>query len=128
MHPFPAREALIHWIGAEIGQIIIDPYQVRFELDGISVLATITVSEPFLYRHDSGEDEFDPENGPSEKPIRFHALIKQKLSALDVAPDGDQMTLQFENGQALIIRSEVGGPYESGTITDQINGGTFWVF
>jgi hypothetical protein len=90
-------------VGSEVGQIIIDPYQVKFSLSGINVFATIAVSEPFLYRHHEGEDEFDPENGPTQTPIRFHALIRQKLTALKVTPEGDRLSLQFENGQALIL-------------------------
>jgi hypothetical protein len=84
------------------------------------------VASPFLYRDGDTVDRFEPDQGcHSQPPVRFHALLRQRLTALDVTQEGDRLSLQFEGGQELTIRSEIGGPYESGSINDD---GKQWIF
>jgi hypothetical protein len=117
LHALPPQEELEYLIGSEMGQITIDPYQVGFLLSGVEDVL-ITVSEPFIYRDGNLEDMFAPDAGSNtQAPVRFHALLKQKLLDLVVSPDGDNMILQFEKGRTLMIQSNVGGPYESGSIS-----------
>jgi hypothetical protein len=126
LHPLPTQEYLEYLVGSEMGQIIIDPFQVRFVLSGVEVAAQIAVSEPFIYYDGKIEDVFAPDDGSdTQAPIRFHALLRQKLLELSVSSDGAQLVLRFEKGQTLTIRSDLGGPYESGTISGR-NG--LWVF
>lgn len=101
-----------------MGQITIDPFQVGFLLSGPEVDVLITVSEPFIYRDGDLEDVFAPDAGSdTQAAVRFHALLKQKLLNLAVSSEGDSMILQFENARTLTIQSNVGGPYESGSIS-----------
>ena len=96
MHPLPSQEHLDYLVGSELTQITIDPYQVRFYLSGLDVATGITVSSPFHYREGDTEDRFEPDSGcRGQGPVKFHALLMQKISALEVTPAGDRLTLQF---------------------------------
>ena len=125
MHPLPSKDQLDYLVGSELAQIIIDPYEVRFLLRGPNVDAGITVSAPFLYSEGPVEQRFEPDKGcRTQSPVHFHALLGQKLSVLDVTPEGDQLSLEFNGGQRLTISSEIGG-YESGSINAN---GKLWIF
>lgn len=126
MHPLPSKDQLDYLVSSELTQIIIDLYEIRFLLSGPNADAGITVSAPFIYSDGRVEETFEPDKGcRTQNPVRFHALLGQKLCALDVTPEGDQLSLGFENGQTLTISSEIGGPYESGSINGN---GKLWIF
>jgi len=126
MHPFRPRDQLEYLVSSELTQIIVDPYEVRFLFGGPNVDASITIRAPFGYSDGRVEETFEPDKGcQTQNPIRFHALLGRKLCVLDVTPEGDQLSLGFENGQTLTISSEIGGPYESGSINGN---GKLWIF
>jgi len=126
MYPLPSKDQLDCLVGSELTQITIDPYEVRFLLSGPDVHTGITVRGPFFYSEGAMEERFEPDKGcRTQNPVRFHALLGQKLAVLDVTPVGDRLSLEFDGGQKLTICSEIGGPYESGSINDN---GKLWIF
>ncbi|MDA9424719.1 MULTISPECIES: hypothetical protein [Bradyrhizobium] len=126
MHPLPHKDQLDYLVGSELTQFTIGHYEVRFLLSGPNVDAGITVSAPFYYSDRRVEETFEPNKGcRTQNPVRFHALLGQKLCVLDVTPEGDQPSLKFDDGQTLTISFEIGGPYESGSIQGN---GKLWIF
>jgi hypothetical protein len=130
MHPFPPIDEIAFLIGAELTQIIIDPYEVRFLLVDSRICVELRSSRVFTYRTTEIEDLFEPSAGcKTQAAIRFHDLLNQRVVALSATTAGDQLTLTFESGARLIVNSEVGGRYESGLISGQIDGrNELWVF
>jgi hypothetical protein len=130
MHPIPPSEELSFLIGSEVAQIIVDPYEVRFLLVSKRSQTELRSGDAFAYRDREAEDIFQSSSGcRMQAPIRFHALLQQRVSALTATAVGDELRLTFENGQILTIFSEVGGKYESGMISGTVDGaGRLWVF
>ena len=129
LYPLPPIGEIKFLVGAELTQIIIDPYEVRFRLVDSYASVELRSGHAFTYRTPEVEDIFECSPGcKTQAPIRFHALLNQKVAALSETTTGDRLTLSFQSGEQLIVHSEFGG-YESGMISGQIDGkNAFWVF
>ena len=117
-------------MGAELTQIIIDPYEVPFLLGSNRSLVELRSGNAFTYRCGDTEETVEPSSGcRTQGLILFHALLNQTVSSLTATGADDELTLAFESGQQLTIFSEVGGRYESGMISGSIDGVVYlWIF
>jgi hypothetical protein len=118
MHPIPLADEIHFLVGAELTMIIVNPFDVQFSFAGASDIAGLRSEAAFSYADEIGCDTFGVSKGcNSQGPMRCHALLGQKISTVVVTPAGDQLILSFEGRRLLTIYSEVGGPYELGSIT-----------
>ena len=111
MHPFPTSEKLQFLLAGHpiLSQIGVNPYGVKLVLDNG---CSITSEGKLTYVDPEGSHFGYEREWRNEAPIRFHALLEQRL----VLIDSEQLSLflKFEKG-ALMVHSEL-GPYESGQI------------
>lgn len=130
MYPFPPIDEIAFLTGAELTQITIDPYEVRFLLVDSRICVELRSGSAFTYRATEIEDLFELSAGcKTQPPVRFHALLNQRVVTLSATAAGDRLTLTFESGAQLVVHSEVGGRYESGLISGEIDGkNELWVF
>jgi len=110
MHPFPPSSELQFLIGKELAQVVLDPHSVQFRwLDG----GQITAQHDFDHVDEDGRVHRYDCRAFAGPPLLLHRLIQKKILMLEAAPFC--LTLMFEGGQILRLRSEE-GPYECGLI------------
>jgi hypothetical protein len=110
MHAFPPASELEGFVGDAIGQLSLDPFQIRFVFrSGRTLVAALRVEhvEPDgrTWPYDCVASE-----GP---PLLLHRLLEQSIVA--VAREELCLTLRFNGGAALRVFSDL-SPNESGQI------------
>lgn len=111
MHPFPPVEKLGFLVGAELSNVTLDPYAVRFSFVEGSM---IVVEHGLEFVDVEGRvHAHDPQRRLGPDPIYFHKLIEDRVAHIEVQEY--RLSLVFESGQTLTVLSEL-GPYESGQI------------
>lgn len=130
MHVLPPLEALRDLVGAELTQIILDPFGISFYLSSTNFEGTITSTYRFAFggadtaRHYAIGEQGTRSFGPNE----FQRLLLSKITSLDLTDDALELSISFSTGERLTIYSELDGN-ESGTMS--LNGPAsrdFWVF
>jgi hypothetical protein len=126
---FPLIDELQFLIGATMTQIIVDPYQVRFRLDGTQCGAQLTSGYAFEFKRSNGQTEAYRPDQKSKKfsAIHFHEMLEDKLADINLSADGLRLCLSFSRGSELAVLSRLGG-YECGTIACGGGEKRFWVF
>ena len=118
MKPFPKFDELQFLLASEpvLTMIGVNPYGLTLNLDNG---CAINSEEGLTYVDQAGVYHCYAKEWRNEKPIVFHALLEQRLVALD--RDDLALTLRFSGGGVLVLPSVL-GPYESGQIYSA-NGG-----
>jgi len=119
MRPFPPSSELQFLVGQELQQVALDPHSVQFRW---SSGGQITVQYDFEHVDEDGHKHTYDCAAFTGPPLLLHRLIQKKVVKLEV--DALCLTLVFEGGQVLRLRSEQ-GPYECGLIqfTDNLEDG-----
>ncbi|MGZ3173003.1 MAG: hypothetical protein ACXWJC_08095 [Croceibacterium sp.] len=110
MHAFPPSSELQFLVGKELCQIAFDPNSVQFRW---SEGGQITVNDEMEHVDESGTVHFYDCTAYTGPSLLLHRLIQKKIVMLEVQPFC--LTLGFEGGQLLRLRSEE-GPWECGLI------------
>jgi hypothetical protein len=110
MHEFPPLSELQFLIGKELGQVALDPHSVQFRW---SEGGQITVQHDFEHVDEEGRTHVYGCTAHVGPPLLLHRLIQKKVLLVEVQPLC--LTLTFEGGQILRLRSEK-GPWECGLI------------
>ena len=110
MHPFPPTDDLQCLVGAEIGQIALDPWSIQFRFTNGG---QITVEGAIEYVDETGTSHKHDCRARTGAALYLHQLIEHCISGVD--PERFCLTLTFDNGALLRILSD-DGPYECGQI------------
>jgi hypothetical protein len=110
MHPFPTASELQFLVGKELSHIALAAHSVHLHWWNGGV---INVTGDIEHVDETGAVHLFDSTAHTGPPLLLHRLIQKKVVMLDVQPLC--LTLAFEGGQQLRLRSEE-GPYECGVI------------
>jgi hypothetical protein len=108
---FPPLDQLQFLVGEVLTQIVLDPYQLRFRFES----GRCIVVEGGLEHTLDGRTDICAKESRNLPPLRLHRLLESRILAVTVEPY--RLSLVFERGGALVIRSD-DGPYENGQICE----------
>ncbi len=111
MHKFPQSPELQFLVGRELAQIAFDPNSVQFRW---SQGGQITVHGDLEHVDEDRVVHFYNCAAHTGPPLLLHRLLMKKIVMIEVQPMC--LTLGFEGGQQLRLRSEE-GPWECGLIS-----------
>jgi len=118
MHPFPSSDRLQFLLAdeARLNQIAVHAYGLALALDNG---CTIVVQHAITYRAADGVETTHAAEWRNEAPITFHALLEQRLIAVEA--EEWRLVLTFEGDVTLVVHSSEDG-YEAGQITGDPSG------
>lgn len=111
MHLFPQSHELQFLVGSELAQIALDPNSVQFRW---SQGGQITVTGDLEHVDEDRIVHLYDCAAHTGPPLLLHRLLMKKIVMIEVQPLC--LTLGFEGGQQLRLRSEE-GPWECGLIS-----------
>jgi hypothetical protein len=110
MLPFPPSSQLQFLIGKELAQVVLGPHSVHFSWwEG----GHINAQHDFEHVDEDGRTHLYDCTAFTGPPLLLHRLIQKKVLMLESEPLC--LTLAFEGGQLLRLRSEE-GPWECGLL------------
>ena len=119
MTPFPPASDLQFFVGTELTQICLGPWQFHFSFDAVQ----ISVEGPLEHVDAAGTARRHNTDADKRSPILIQHLLGQKVRLILVEPFC--LTFAFEQGDLLRIFSD-DEQYECGQIYDEA--GTMFVF